>query len=419
VAGRLVAILRCRPGEGAALALSFAWFALLLASYYMLRPLRDALGAGLGPGQIKYLSACVFVTMLLVVPVFGALVARVPRRHLVPGLYAFFVLDLLGFAAAFAVDPGSTVAARVFYVWVTAYNLFVVSVFWSFMADVWREEQARRLFGVIAAGGSLGGLVGPVLTRALVGPLGVGGLAALSAACLALTLVAIVLLGRTVSRDAALAPARLDEPTGGAILAGLVDLARSPFLLGIAGLVALGSLLGMFVYVEIARLAAEQFHTAADRAAFYAGRDLAVNALALVFQFAVVGRLAERFGVRATLAATGLLAALAFAGLGLDPVLGTLVVVNVVLRTLEFGVGKPARDMLYTVVEPGTKYKVKNVVDTAVYRASDTASSWTHDLLADAGVGLGGFGWLGAAVAATLAALGWAVGTGYRRRGGT
>jgi AAA family ATP:ADP antiporter len=303
-------------------------------------------------------------------------------------------------------------------VWITVFNLFVVSVFWSFMADIWREEQGRRLFGVIAAGGSLGGLLGPVLTRNLVDGLGIAGVALVAGAFLAGTLVAIELLERTVQGRAASAHARIDEPVGGAILAGLVRLVRSPFLLGIAGLVVVGSLLGMIVYIELARFAGAAFATAAERTAFYSQRDFWVNAAALVFQLLVVGRLTTRFGVRTTLLLTTLLAVVGFVGLGLAPVLGTLLLVNIALRATEFGVSKPARDMLYTVVDAETKYKVKNVIDTAVYRGSDMASSWAHGAIAALGVGLVGFAWLSVVLATAYVGLAWAVGSGYKRRGG-
>lgn len=418
VAGRIAAVLRMRPGEAYPLALSFLYFALLLASYYTIRPLRDALGAGVGSDQIKYLSAAVFVTMLLIVPLFGWLVARFRRNVLLPAVYAFFVLNLLGFAAVFGARPEDPWVARVFYVWTTVFNLFVVSVFWSFMADLWREEQGRRLFGVIAAGGSLGGLVGPMVTRAVVDDLGLAGVALLSAGFLACTLVTIVLLARHAGAESALARARLDEPVGGAILAGLARLVRSPFLLGIAGLLAVGATLGMFVYIELAEYVRTTFATATERTQFYSVRDLWVNALALVLQLLVVGRLTSRFGVRTTLLFTGLIFTASFAAIGFAPSLLALAVANVALRACEFGLAKPSRDMLYTVVDPETKYKVKNVIDTAIYRGTDMASGFLHAAILSAGVTLGGLGWIGTALALGLVGLGWAVGTGYRRRGG-
>ncbi len=407
------------PGEWRRLALSFAYFALLLASYYLIRPVRDALAAGSGAASIKYLATAVFVVMLAIVPVFGWLVAHVRRSLLVPLTYAFFAANLVVFAALFRLDPDAVWTGRVFYVWTTVFNLFVVSVFWSFMADLWREEEGRRLFGVIAAGGSLGGIAGPLAARTLADSVGTAGLTLIAAALLAATIVAIVLLGRERRDAPAGAGAQPDEPVGGATLAGLSRLVASPFLLGIAALVALGSLLGMIVYIELAKAAATEFATAAARTAFYSERDLWVNGASLVLQLLVVGPLAQRFGVRPLLAGTAALALAGFAGLAAAPLAGALLAVNVLLRTTEFGIGKPNRDMLYTVVDAETKYKVKNVVDTVVYRGSDVLSGWVHAALGLLGLTLAGIATVAALAAAALVAIAWAVGTGYRRRGGT
>ena len=417
--GRLGALVRMRPGEGVALALSFAYFYCLLAGYYTIRPLRDSLAAGLGSDEIKYLSTSVFFVMLAIAPLFGWLVARVRRRVLVPSIYAFFAVQLFGLSLLLDARPHDPNVARGFYVWVTVFNYFVVAVFWSFMADVWREEQGRRLFGVIAAGGSLGGLTGPWLTGTLVERVGNDGIALLACGFLCATLVAIVLLERHVQREeGAGSRLRSDEPVGGAILAGLTRLARTPFLLGIAAIVGIGSLLGMFVYIEMARLVAEQFPVPEARTQFFAQRDTWINGLAVLLQFFVVGRLTSWLGVRTALVLVALFALGSFAAVAFAPVLTTLVVVSVLQRALEFGVGKPARDMIYTVVDVETKYKVKNVIDTAVARGSETVSGWTHGAFAAAGLGLSGIAGVACLIACGLVAIAWSVGTGYRRRGG-
>ena len=404
-------------GEWRRLVLSFLYFALLLASYYMIRPLRDAFGAGSGAMTIKYLATAVFVVMLAIVPLFGWLVARVPRARLLPLTYAFFVLNLIGFVVAFRLDPENIWTGRVFYVWATVFNLFVVSVFWSFMAEIWLEAQGRRLFGIIAAGGSVGGLAGPMLTRGLVGPFGTAGVALIGAGLLALTVVTIVLLARD-AHEAAPGLARLDEPVGGEIFAGLSRLARTPFLLGIAALVGVGSLLGMIVYIELARVAGTLYATAAERTAFFAARDQWVNGISLGLQL-VVGFLTGAFGVRATLTASAATVAAAFVALAAAPAAGMLLVVNVATRALEFGVAKPSRDMLYTVVDAETKYKVKNVIDTVVYRGTDVLSGWIHAGLLAAGATLGILAGVSAVLAVALTVIAWVVGSGYRRRGGS
>ena len=411
----------CESGETRRLALSFGYFALLLASYYLIRPVRDALAAGSGAATIKYLASVVFVTMLALVPAYGYLLTRVRRSLLLPLTYGFFALQLVVFAAWFRVDPENVWTGRVFYVWTTVFNLFVVSVFWSFMADIWREAEGRRVFGVIAAGGSLGGLVGPLAARQLVGHVGTSGLTLLAAALLAGTIATALLLLRD-ARDRASGVAQptagLDEPIGGEILAGLSQLLRSPFLLGIAALVALGSLLGMIVYIELAKSAAALYATAAARTAFYAERDLWVNGASFALQLLAVGPLASRFGVRPMLVGAGLLATLAFLGLGLLPTMGMLVTANVLLRTTEFGIGKPSRDMLWTVVAPEAKYKVKNVIDTVIYRGSDVASGWLHALLSGLGLGVAGLAFVAAGVGLAIVAIAIALARGYRRRGG-
>jgi AAA family ATP:ADP antiporter len=409
------------PGDWGALALSFVSFMLLLASYYMLRPLRDALAATLGADSIKYLSSAVFFVMLLIVPIFGWLVARVPRPRLVPGLYAFFVLNLGVFAFAFGrygiTGTAGIWLARAFYVWVTVFNMFAVSVFWSRMADLWSEPQGRRYFGVVSAGGSLGGLIGPLLARALVANVAITGLVWISAGLLTGSLIGLSLFTRSPAKAAPVMPATL-EPATGAVLAGLWLICRTPFLAGIAVLVSLGSFLGMIVYIEMARLVALSLPSAVERTAYYSARDLWVNGIALLLQFFLVGQVTRRLGVGAALVASGCVVLVAFVMLGADPTLAVLTAVSVILRCAEFGLAKPARDMLYTVVPTAAKYQSKNVIDTALYRGSDMASGWIQSFIGRLGVGLAGWGWIAAGLTIALTTVAALVGRDYRRRGG-
>jgi ATP:ADP antiporter, AAA family len=410
------------PEEVGALVTSFVSFMLLLASYYILRPVRDALAATLGADSIKYLSSAVFFVMLLIVPVFGWLVARVPRARLVPGLYAFFILNLGVFAFAFGRYGSTGIVgawmARALYVWVTVFNMFAVSVFWSRMAEVWSEPQGRRYFGVVSAGGSLGGLIGPLLARTFAANVAISGLVWISAALLSGALIGMRLLTRPAARIAPALSANATEPTGGAILQGLWLIGRTPFLAGIALLVSLGSFFGMIVYIEMARLVAAAFPNAVERTMYYSTRDLWVNGIALVLQFFLLGQVTRRLGVGWALVASGAVVLAAFVTLGLDPTLATLTAVSVVLRCAEFGLAKPARDMLYTVVPTAAKYQSKNVIDTALYRGSDMASGWIQALIGRLGVGLAGWGWIAAALTIVLTTVAALVGRGYRRRGG-
>lgn len=409
------------PEDVRELATSVLSFTLLLACYYLLRPVRDALAATLGADSIKYLSSAVFFVMLLIVPVFGWLFVRVPRPRLVPALFAFFIANLGIFAFAFGRygSEGAVGAwwARAFYVWVTVFNMFAVSVFWSRMAEVWSEPQGRRYFGMVSAGGSLGGLIGPLLARTFAANVAINGLVWISAALLAGALTALSLLAR---RPAATAPVPAGEvrPTAVASLDGLWLIGRTPFLTGIAVLVSLGSFLGMIVYIEMARLVAAAFPNALERTAFYSTRDLWVNGGAFVLQLVLLGQVTRRLGVGPALVAAGGVALAAFVALGLDPTLATLTGVSVALRCAEFGLAKPARDMLYTVVPPAAKYQSKNFIDTALYRGSDMASGWIQSLIGRLGVGLGGWGWIAAASTVVLTSVAALVGRDYRRRGG-
>jgi AAA family ATP:ADP antiporter len=409
--------------EAGALSASFISFMLLLASYYILRPVRDALVATLGADSIKYLSTMVFVVMLLIVPVFGWLFARVPRSRLVPGLYTFFILNLGIFALAFGRygADGATGAwwARAFYVWVTVFNMFAVSVFWSSMAEVWSEPQGRRFFGVVSAGGSLGGLAGPLLARLLVAHIAISGLVWISAALLAGASLTLGVLLRRLTAIAAASSAKASEREPmPAALEGLKLIGRTPFLAGIAGLVSLGSVLGMIVYTEMARLVATTFAGAAERTTYFSGRDLWVNGGAFLLQLLLLGQITRRLGVGPALIGSGCVVFVAFVFLGLDSTLATLTGVSVLLRLSEFGIAKPARDMLYTVVPAAAKYQSKNVIDTTVYRGSDMASGWLQSLIGQLGVGLAGWGWIAAAMTVVLTVVAACVGSGYRRRGG-
>jgi AAA family ATP:ADP antiporter len=359
--------------------------------------------------------------MLIIVPLFGWLVTRLPRARLMPALFAFFITNLAMFAAAFQRFDGGAAAtwcARAFFVWVTVFNMFAVSVFWSRMAEVWDEPRARRYFGVISSGGSLGGLIGPLLARTLAAKLAISGLIWISAALLTGALVGLSVLA-VPSSNAASAPAiQRSEPATGAILEGLWLIGRTPLLTGIATLVGFGSFLGMVVYTEMARLVAITYPSALQRTNYYSTRDLWVNGATFVIQFLVLGQVTRRVGVGPALIGSGCVLLSAFVALGLDPTLATLTTVSIVLRCTEFGLAKPARDMLYTVVPPAAKYQSKNVIDTTVYRGSDMASGWIQSLVGRLGVGLHGWAWIAAGLTVVLTAVAASVARGYRRRGG-
>jgi AAA family ATP:ADP antiporter len=404
-----------RPGETAAILWSFAYFFCVLSSYYVLRPVRDEMGVAGGVDRLPWLFTGTFVAMLAVTPIFGALAARYPRRTLLPALYAFFIVCILALFVLLrsAVVPAWAPAA--FFIWLSVFNLFVVSVFWSFMADVWNEEQARRLFGVIAAGGSAGALVGPAVTAALAAYMRPANLLAVAAALLTGALLCLARLRRwTVAPAAGRAPRRSDDDgaLGGSALGGLTRLARSPYLLGICAFVLLGTVLATFVYFQQAQIIRAAIADPGRRTRVFAGIDLAVNVLTIATQLFATGPLVARLGLSRMLSFLPALSLAGFAALALAPGAVMLIAFQVLRRAAQYGIAGPSREVLFTVVSREEKYKAKNFIDTAVSRGGDALSGWAFAGLMALGLGITGV----ALVALPLAAAWIAVAVYLARR---
>ena len=384
-------IFRTERGELGPLLWSFGCFFCVLCGYYVLRPLRDEMGVQSGVENLPWLFSATFAAMCAVVPLFGFAASRLPRRGLVLWTYVFFVANLLVFYALFERGVAPHAVARVFFVWVSVFNLFVVSLFWSLMADLFRPAQAARLFGFISAGGSCGALAGPTLTAVLAAPLGTANLLLVSAAFLALALVCIRALVRGAE---ATAPGRLGaaqpDSIGGTTWSGVAVIARSPYLLGIVAYVLLYTVLLGFAYLELARLVSETYRDSAQRTALFAQVDLAVNVLTLLGQLFLVSRLVEKLGVGAALALLPALGLVGFAVIGIAPTLAVLVVFQVLRRAADYAVARPAREMLFTVLGREAKYKSKNFIDTVVFRGGDTVSGWVYAALKGLGLGVAG-----------------------------
>lgn len=400
--GLLTRVVNVKPGEAAALLWSFAYFFCLLCSYYILRPLRDEMGILGGVNKLQWVFTGTFLAMLIAVPIFGALAARLPRRRLLPSVYYFFVLNLLIFFVLFKSDVATASVARAFFIWVSVFNLFVVSVFWSFMADLFNNEQARRLFGFVAAGGSAGAIVGPFLTASLAKPVGIINLLLISALLLLLAVVCIQRLSRWATENvqaSTVEAGAAEVPIGGGVLDGVKLVLRSPYLLGICVYIWLYTTLSTFLYFEQAHIVANAFSDSASRTQLFAHMDLAVNTLTVIGQVLLTARIIARFGMAATLALIPAAVALGFLVLAAFPVLAVLVVFQVIRRAGNFAIARPSREILFTVVAREEKYKSKNFIDTVVYRGGDAVSGWVFTGLAGAGLGLSGI----ALVAAPLA----------------
>jgi AAA family ATP:ADP antiporter len=412
-----------RPRETRALLWSFAYFFCLLAGYYVLRPVRDEMGLAGGIKNLPWLFTATFVVMLAVLPVFGALVARLPRRRFIPLVYRFFGLNIVLFWLLLRFDVAISDTARVFFVWISVFNLFAVSVFWSFMADLYSSEQGKRLFGFIAAGGSLGALLGPALAVTLAEPIGRANLLLIAALLLeAATLCAMRL-------ESAAAALRDDAPAsgsagaappgaavGGGWTAGIGMVLRSPYLAGIALWVALLSLAGTFLYFQQAGIIAALTDDPDRRTAIFARIDLAVSMLTLAVQFFATGKLIRRFGAGPAAAFLPLVFCAGFLALALAPALWVVIAFQAAQRAANFAISNPAREVLFTVVAREEKYKAKYVIDNVVFRGGDAVSGWLFNALRGLGLDPGAISAATVPVALGWLALALALGRSHERR---
>ncbi|MBB2756730.1 UNVERIFIED_ORG: AAA family ATP:ADP antiporter [Xanthomonas campestris] len=396
-AGRLSAALRSSPP----LAWSFLYFFCLLSGYYVLRPVREAMSASADveaifpTGMIAFFAAhgvplkdftlqvlftCTFLIMVLLQPVYGALVSRYPRRVFLPAVYGFFIATLLLFYVLF--DSGVPGRGLAFFLWVTVFNLFAVAVFWSFMADVFGNAEARSYYGYIGAAGTLGAFLGPILTRTLVERIGIAHLMLVSAGFLTVCVVCVLRLRLwAVAREQERQLGSGEVPMGGDVLGGLKLIVREPLLRWLAFMVLFGVGVGTLLYNEQAALVRRLYTDAAAATAYYASIDLAINALTLVLQLLVTRALLSRFGIAPALLIPGVAITLGYAVLTASPLPMMLAIVQVITRSSEFALAKPARETLYTRVDREWRYKAGAAIDTVIYRGGDLTFVWVHKLV--------------------------------------
>lgn len=416
---RLLRLTRAEPGELRASLLAAGYFFCLIAGYYVMRPIRDEMGVQIGAGRLNEVFRDVFLTLLVMVPLFGWLTRVVPRRRLLPWLYGFFALNLLAFWWAFHLtgsQPSLTpVLARLFFVWVSVFNLFAVSVFWSFMADLFDLAQARRLYGFIAAGGTAGALAGPVITSSLVGLLGAKGLVLISASFLGAVILCILALRRLGGRGTG-AAADEDAALGGSIWSGLIDVLRSPYLLGVAAFLMLYAGLSTLLYFQQVELLPAAVSDPRERIRLLSLADLVVNLLTLLIQVLAFGALMQRLGIVLMLMALPVLSVFGFAAMAIWPGLLTLIAFGVLRRAGEYALSKPARETLFNVLPAQQKYRAKNVIDTLVHRGGDTLSAQAFGALKAQGWQALSFALLAFGLSLVWSALAWLLGRAARRR---
>jgi len=406
-----------RAGEGQALFLSAAYYFLLMCAYYILRPIRDNMGAAGGVDNLAWLFLGTLTGMMLLHPIYGALVSKLPRRQFVPLIYRFFIANLVIFYAVFQmIDPANAIwAGRVFFVWVSVFNLFVVSVFWSFMNDIYRSSQSKRLFGIVAVGGTAGGILGSSITSFLSLALSPTTLMLVSAVLLegaaqvskrlgqseeGLALTALREEGNgsntphteeDASRVSASVNAKHHEVIGGGPIEGIRHLFDSPYLLGIAVLIMLYSLVSTFLYFQQIAIVNEVLgNNDSARTQLFASRDLVANIITLVVQIFFTGRILRWFGVGTALAFLPVVSFIGFGILSTAPILIVVIVFDALRRVSNFAIQRPARETLYTVLSRNEKYKAKNFNDTFIYRLGDQIGAWSYTFMLWLGLSLSG-----------------------------
>ncbi|HEX3896936.1 MAG TPA: MFS transporter [Rudaea sp.] len=387
--------------ERGALAWAFLCFFSLLLGYYILRSVREAMIAADGTHLIPAVFTSVFICMLALMPVYGAIVSRFPRRRFLPVVYGVVIVSLVGFSLAFSSKAPQDWITLAFAIFLSVINLFTDSVFWSFMSDIFVTAQARRFYGIIAAGGTAGAIAGPLITRVIVGRVGVPNLLMLSACFYGLCLVCILKLVPWARRQEAKRNRQDGEkPIGGTLLAGFRLVVSKPLLFALVLFMFFGVSIGTLLYNEQASVVGAMHLDAAARTEYFAGIDLGVNLLALSVQLLLTRALLTRFGVGPLLLIP---AVLMIGGLGSLVVwfsAGLLAAVQILTRGLSFSLIKPARESLFTLVDRESRYKAKNFIDTVVYRGADVATSWSYAALAGIGLGLPALAgaWVGVAI---------------------
>jgi len=418
----LARFVRIEPNEKRAVFTAFALMFCVMGGYFAVRPIRETVGTILGEAVTSDTWIWTAVFAIAIIPVYGFLVARVSRATLVPTIYGTVAVALAAAGLVFSADPQNMVVGRIFYVGISVINLFLISVFWSFLLEFFQSEQTKRLFGFIAAGGTTGALVGPFITDRIVNHVGISGILYFGAAMFAIAIFCqralVAEMGKTHmpagSASAASAP-RASRGVGGNPFAGVVIVLKSPYLLGIALFVIMISTANTILYFEQLRLVKDMFDNPEERAQMFARIDFIVQALTVVSQVLITGRVAQKLGV------TGLLVVLPLVVMGgflLLASLGTFVIlasVMVLRRWGEYAFIRPGREMLWSRLDTETKYKAKNFIDVTVYRFSDAVVAQVQDALKAGGMNPAQGALLGAAVCAMWALNGWWLGRKFDR----
>ena len=413
-----------RPGEVRVMLLSCLYFYFALSAYFILRPIRDEMAVASGVRNLPWLFAGTLGAMLVANPLYAAVVARMPVRRFVAVTYGFFAANLLVFYVLWRMHVAEIATGRAFFIWTSVFNLFVVSVFWGVMADTFHNTQAKRLFGFIAVGGTLGSISGSAITSFLVQEVGVPNLILVSATFI---VIAILLVSSIPPRSAVAAAGgvtaapddRERELIGGSVWAGLTHVLKSRYLAGIAAFLLLYTFGNTVMYFAQTDIIGQVYKDRELRTAILARIELTTQVIAGIGQAFLTARLIRLFGLSVTLAAVPFVSIIGFTALGMTawgvlPLLATFVVFGIARRSIEFMLTNPSRKILFTVISREDKYKANSFIETVVYRAGDQITSWSYAGLAALGLTLTGIAWVAVPLSAVYLALG--VWLGRRQR---
>lgn len=420
---QLARLAKVEPRETGAVLASFFLFFFVLGSYFAVRPVRETIATLLGRERVADLWLYTALFSIAIVPIYGWLVARVRRGVLLPAIYGGVALILAGIGSSLQIDEGNLRIGAFFYVWISVLNLMLVSVFWSFLLEMFDSEQAKRLFGFIAAGGTLGALIGPFTAGMLVDRIGNAGVLYLGAAGFLGAIVCQRVLLNIWNRDGSgredsESTPRTDHGLGGNPFAGISIVLRSPYLLGIALFVVLLSAVNTFLYFEQLRIVSDSFTDTKQRTEMFATIDFIVQSLTIVSQLFLTGRIASVLGVRTLLTFVPVLMIFGFALLSVFNVFGMIATLLVVRRFGEYSFIRPGREMLWSRLDTETKYKAKSFVDVPVYRAADYVGAQAKTAIEAMGTTPAGAALIGSALAAIWAINGWLLGRRHDSKGG-
>ena len=397
------------PHERRAVLLAFACNFLLLASYYILKPVRDTVATVFGADQLQMLFTGTFIGTLIASPIYAWLAARVRLNRLLPGVFWFWVLNVLLFQALFKLAPDNRWIGGSYYVWFSAVNLFMISVFWTLMSDLFCAAQATRLFALIAAGGSLGAIAGPVVIRLVVHATGLDGLLLIAAVGFlgVIGLVHLLMHEKVRLQQAGVGaqPTTLDHDLSGSALDGFRQLLRSAYSRRQAAFILLMTWVNTVAYFLQTDVISQAFSGVANRAVAIADISLVVNILAAIILLFGLGRFVHRFGVTAGLILNPIIMVVAFIALALSPTLLMIQALQVIRQVSQYAIARPSREICFTVVPQSDRYKTKNVIDTVVYRFGDLSAAWMETGLRAMGLRV-----IGSAAAGFGISIIWGVG---------